>query len=411
MCAVSGGRDSMALLHLLSSLAEDVGFQVAAGHFNHQLRDTAGRDEDFVREWCRKHGIPFACGRGDVRGFAKREGLSIEDAARVLRYEFLENAAADLGADRIAAAHHREDNAETLLLHLIRGAGLQGLSGIPPVRGKIVRPLLNASRDEINAYIERYALPFVEDESNQDTAYTRNRLRLEVLPLLEEMAPGCGGRISRTAGLLREENQHIQSEADELLPAVKDSTISLPVPLLEEKDIVLKRRLVRGMALRLGGSLNLRQTDAVLNLKSNGFLDLPGGLCAVRTRQDLTLKLQSPPPSPLDLHEGVQIWGNWHVSVERRDAPAAETECCMVLRDRGEVLTIAPWDGSGRLKVENGCRTIKRLFADKGIPIGERDSHPALLADGKIVAVAGVAVDWDYRPAGGTVLQIVLQKI
>ena len=119
-----------------------------------------------------------------------------EDAARTLRYAFLEGAARDMGADRIATAHHREDNAETVLLHLLRGAGLQGLSGIPPVRGKIVRPLLEAGRADIDAYVERNGLPYVEDESNRDTAYTRNRLRLEVLPLLEEIVPGCGGRIA-----------------------------------------------------------------------------------------------------------------------------------------------------------------------------------------------------------------------
>lgn len=411
LCAVSGGRDSMALLHLLSALGTACGFQVAAGHFNHQLRDTAGRDEDFVREWCRKHGIPFTCGRGDVREFARREGLSIEDAARILRYVFLKGAAEDMGADRIATAHHREDNAETLLLHLIRGAGMQGLSGIPPVRGKIVRPLLEAGRDEINGYIEKNGLPFVEDESNRDTAYARNRLRLEVLPLLEEIAPGAAGRIAGTAALAREENGHVRREAEKLLPAVENDSVTLAVSVLNGQDEVLRRRLVRGMAQSLGVSLNQRQTEAVLKLGNGGFLDLPEGLCAVRTRRELTVKRLPPPLPPLVLREGEQVWGPWRVTLERRVGPAEETAGRVVLRDVGKPLTIAPWNGTGRLNVENGSRTIKRLFADRGISVGERMEHPTVLADGKILAVAGVAVDWNWHPAEGEAALVVTLRM
>lgn len=407
LCAVSGGRDSMALLHLLSALAGGIGFQVAAAHFNHQLRDSAGRDEEFVRDWCREHGIPFTRGQGNVREFAKREGLSVEDAARSLRYAFLREAAEDLGADRIAVAHHRDDNAETLLLHLIRGAGMRGLGGIPPVRGNIVRPLLEAGRDEIDAYIAKNALPFVEDESNQDPSYARNRLRLEVLPLMEQIAPGCAGRIAAAAALVREENEYIQKEADELLPAAYDGGITLPASVLHKTDEVLGRRLVRGMALRLGESLNRRQTDAILRLRNNCFLDLPGGLYAVRTRHELTVKRQSPSPPALALRKGCQIWGNWRVVVEHRECPVEETACRVVLRDTGETLTIAAWDGTGRLNVDNGSRTVKRLFADKGIPVGERTAHPAVLINGKIAAVFGVAVDWNYQPSAGEVALVV----
>ena len=152
LCAVSGGRDSMVMLRLLSALGVEGGFQVAAAHFNHRLRPTAGRDEGFVRDWCREQGIPLTCGAGDVADFAAREGLGVEDAARKLRYAFLESAARDMGADHIATAHHREDNAETVLLHLLRGTGLQGLGGIAPVRDAVVRPLLETSRAEIDAY-------------------------------------------------------------------------------------------------------------------------------------------------------------------------------------------------------------------------------------------------------------------
>lgn len=409
LCALSGGRDSMAMLHILSRLAEE-GFRVAAAHFNHRLRSAADRDEAFVRDWCRERDIPLTCGAGDVRTFAAREGLGIEDAARKLRYAFLETVARDMGADRIATAHHREDNAETVLLHLLRGTGLQGLGGIAPVRGKIVRPLLETSRAEIDEYVQRNSIPYVEDESNQDTHFTRNRLRLEVLPLLEEISPGCGGRIAAAAELLREENDHLRREAEALVPEAADGAVSLPVPVLDRQDKAIQRRLVRAMGQKSGVELTKAQTEAVLSLKSGGCLDLPEDLCAVRQPHRLILQKQSPLPPPLTLHDGAQDWGPWRITVRRSGDPPEEGPDRVILRDMVGELTIAVWDGTGRLAVENGSRTIKRLFADRGVPAERRKEHPALLLNGRIAAVFGVAVDREYRPQEeGTCLVITLE--
>lgn len=410
LCALSGGRDSMAMLHILSRLAEEEGFRIAAAHFNHQLRPTADRDEDFVRNWCREYEIPLTCGTGDVRAFAAREGLGVEDAARKLRYAFLETAARDMGAERIATAHHREDNAETVLLHLLRGTGLQGLGGIAPVRGEIVRPLLETSRAEIDAYVQRNTIPYVEDESNQDTHFTRNRLRLEVLPLLEEISPGCGARIAAAAELLREENEHLRREAEALMPEAADGMAALPAPVLDRQDKAIQRRLVRAMGQKLGVELTKAQTEAVLSLKSGGCLDLPEDLCAVRKPHRLILQKQSPLPPPLVLHEGGQDWGRWKITLERRTGPVENAPDQIVLRDTVGELAASVWDGTGRLTVENGSRTIKRLFADAGVPTERRREHPALLLNGRIAAVFGVAVDWEYRPQKeGTCLVITLE--
>ena len=398
LCALSGGRDSMALLHILSQLAEEGGFQVTAAHFNHRLRSTADRDEAFVRNWCREQGIPLTCGAGNVREFARRERLSVEDAARTLRYAFLETAARDMGAARIATAHHREDNAETVLLHLLRGTGLRGLGGIPPVRGRIVRLLLETSRREIDGYVARHEIPYVEDESNRDAAYTRNRLRLEVLPLLEEISPGCGARIAAAAELLREEDGHLRREAEALVPEAADGAVTLPVPVLERQDKAIQRRLVRTMGRKLGIELTKAQTEAVLSLKSGGCLDLPQDLCAVRKPHRLCLKKHAPFPPPLVLREGRQDWGHWRITLERRTGPVEGGPDRIVLRDTGGELTVAAWDGTGRLTVENGSRTIKRLFADAGVPIERRREYPAVLLDGTPVAVLKVAVDRACRP-------------
>lgn len=403
LCAVSGGRDSMALLSFLEQLAAEKGFILHAAHYNHMLRPTADRDEDFVRLWCADRHIPLACGTCDVRAWAREQGASLEDAARTLRYRFLEETADRVGAQRIATAHHVQDNAETVLLHLLRGTGLRGLGGIAPVRGRVVRPFLETDRRDIDAYVEENNIPYVEDESNADITFARNRLRIEVMPLLEKLAPGSTARIAGAAAILREEENHLAQESAGLLPPAEEDKISLPVNTLMSRDLAIRRRLVRSMAQQLGVGLTAAQTDAVLALGSGGFLDLPDGLQAYRQAHRLTLRRLSPPPEPLELHAGKQLWGGHmvRVALTAEGLPPEGNSAALSADKITGPLTIAAWDGTGRLAVENGSRSIKRLFADQGIPADQREEHPALYCDGKPVAVLGVAVDWAFRSQPG----------
>ena len=399
LCAVSGGRDSMALLHILLRLTAGTGVTLAAAHFNHRLRPAADRDEQFVRDWCAGHGVPFVAGSGDVRAHAA--GRGVEDAARQLRYAFLEETADRLGAERIATAHHREDNAETVLLHLLRGSGLRGLCGIAPVRGRIVRPLLEISRGEIDDYVAENHIAYVEDETNGDAAYTRNRLRLEALPLLEALSPGCTGRIAAAGGLLREEEEHLQREADALLPPGDGREMVLPALTLSGQDPAMRRRLVRTMGQRLGVTLTRRQVEAVLGLGSGGMVCLPGNLCAVRQAHRLTVRKTEPLPPPLLLAFGRQRWGPWQVTLRRTPSPETWGPDTLALDASAGALTVGAWDGTGRLAVENGSRTLKRLFQDRGIPAERRGERPVLYAGGRPVAALGVAVDGDLTPRAG----------
>ena len=413
LCAVSGGRDSMALLCFLEDMAEEEGFTLHAAHYNHLLRPTADRDEDFVRLWCADRHIPLACCTGDVRAWAREHGASLEDAARTLRYRFLEEAADRLGAQRIATAHHVQDNAETVLLHLLRGTGLRGLGGIAPVRGRIVRPFLETDRRDIDSYVEENHIPYVEDESNADTAFVRNRLRIEVTPLLEAIAPGCTARIAGAAGILREEENHLADECAALLPPVEADRVTLPINTLMGRDLAIRRRLVRAMAQQLGAGLTAAQTDAMLALGSGGFLDLPDGIQAFRQAHRLTLRRLPPPPPPLVLRPGRQLWGGrtLRVSEGAGGPPPQGIAAALAAREITGPLTIAAWDGTGRLAVENGSRSIKRLFADQGIPADQREEHPALYLEGRPVAVLGVAVDWSLRPRPGErTLTVVWEK-
>jgi tRNA(Ile)-lysidine synthase len=185
LAAVSGGSDSVALAHVLAALDASGDLQlVGLAHFNHQLRPAADADERFVAGVASSLDCPLIADRGDVAARAKRERRSLEDAARASRHEFLERARVDVKADVIALGHTRDDQAETFLLRLTRGAGFRGLAGMHPRNGAIVRPLLDCRRDELRAYLAARRIPFVEDESNADVGIPRNRVRAELLPLL-----------------------------------------------------------------------------------------------------------------------------------------------------------------------------------------------------------------------------------
>ena len=407
LCAVSGGRDSMALLHVLLEMSQREGFAVAAAHYNHRLRESAARDEALVREHCASLGLPFFSGNGDVRAYAAAHGTSIENAAREMRYSFLQNTAHECGADYIATAHHRQDNAETLLLHLLRGSGLNGLGGITPVRGNIIRPLLAADRAEIEAYIETNHIPYVEDETNQDTVYTRNRLRLDVLPLLEEIAPGCVSRIADTAFRLREDEDFLRQYCENLLP---EGAAEIPTSLLRGEHSAIALRLVRAAARRFGVELTATQTDAVLNLRRGGCLSLGGGVRAAHEGETLRFFRPCIPAEPMELTIGQHRWGEWDIEVRETEDEIAENANTVVLRGGLQTIKIAAWDGTGRLGVENGSRTVKRLLADHRISAAQRENCPAVYVGEALAAVFGAGTDIALRPMPGEMKLVISLK-
>lgn len=402
LAAVSGGRDSMALLHVLLELSTKLGFTVAAAHYNHHLRESAGRDEELVRGYCARRGVPLLCGGGNVRARAEENGSSIEDAAREMRYVFLRQAAEECGADFIATAHHRQDNAETVLLHLLRGSGLNGLGGIPSVRGNIIRPLLEADRADIDAYISENSIPYAEDETNQDTAYTRNRLRLDLLPLLEEIAPGSVRRIADAAGRLRADEDFLQQQSAALIPkAEENGCVCVSAKELSRQHGAISSRIVRGAARALGAELTAEQTDSVLRLKRGGCLSLGGNLRAAREGDILRFYRLPGALQPLTLYPGQQRWGDRIVTVYETNEEIAEDRSTVVLRAGLTDLVISPWDGTGRLAVENGQRTVKRLLADHGIGAAQREYCSAVFSGGTLAAVFGAGTELSLRAREG----------
>ena len=210
IAALSGGADSVALLHILISLKEEYNLYITALHFHHGIRgEEADRDAAFCRALCEEWGIPFSDARADVPYHAARTGESLELCGRRMRYHALEYYADELGGAKIATAHHMGDNTETVLLNLVRGSGIGGLCGIPARRGDIIRPLLCVTREEIEDYCRQNELSYVTDSTNLDDAYTRNKLRLNVLPALRQINPALDESVARMTAVMRDADEYL----------------------------------------------------------------------------------------------------------------------------------------------------------------------------------------------------------
>ncbi len=245
LCAVSGGADSMALLHRLWQRREETGVRLCAAHFEHGLRgEESLRDADFVSAWCAGRGIPCVVEHGDVAAYAAGHGRGVEEAARELRYAFLERTAAALGCRWIATAHTADDNAETVLLNLCRGTGAAGLAGIPPRRGNILRPLLDCTRAEVEEYLREYEIPHVEDSSNESDAYRRNLLRHKVMPVLRACNGAVSEAIGRMSDTLRQDEDCLSGQAEAFIRTWYDGG-SLPVRELNRLHPAIAARVLR----------------------------------------------------------------------------------------------------------------------------------------------------------------------
>jgi tRNA(Ile)-lysidine synthase len=307
LVALSGGSDSVALTLILRELAPNGGFSIAGvAHFNHRLRPTADRDEQFCRSFAARLDLPLVVGGLNVREYASRERLGIEEAARRSRYAFLHRVAADLGADQIAVGHTRNDQAETFLLKLARGAGLTGLGGIYPRRDALVRPLLNTSRGELRDYLRARDEAWMDDESNDDLANPRNRVRHRVIPELDASYGGpTSAAIARAAALAREDGALLEEIAEsrycELATVDADAVSFDAAQLLAEPGATRRRMLLKALRDVSGmREVALEHVDAatdILNGSSSGAdfpaarLELRRGKLVLQRKRDGNLGL------------------------------------------------------------------------------------------------------------------------
>ena len=411
--AVSGGPDSMVLLHLLSLLQEPLALRLHVAHLDHGLRGKEGeRDAAFVKDWAEKWGLSSTIGRVEVR---KTKG-SLQEAARRARYRFLEEVAKEVGASRIALGHTQDDLAETVLINLMRGAGLKGLAGIPPAReGWIIRPLIETSRREVLAYAESHGVPFVVDASNLSGRYLRNRIRLKLLPTLAGYNPRVVEALARAALILREEDAYLSTLAEEALSSLlKGEEAALPIPALEGLHPALRRRVLREAFLRVSGlSLSWGKTLALEGLLQapSGRLSLPGGAVALRGGEQLIFARKGAPegieavyPLPLEGEIELPAFGLLLrlklLPKEACDLKAASSFCAFFDPQKmEEPLTIRAWRPGDRFFPLGlgGSKKLQDFFVDLKIPRWRRRFTPLLLSGDQIAWVVGFRIDDRFK--------------
>ena len=418
LCALSGGADSMYLLCRLLEGRERYGWAVCAAHFNHGLRPTAQRDEDFARDWCEKRDVPFYTRRDNVAQYARREKRSVEEAGRILRYRFLEETARREGLDLIATGHHAGDNAETVLMNLIRGCGLNGLTGIRSRRGNIVRPMLEVGRSEIEAYLTEHGVPHVEDETNADPAYTRNKIRHRLLPLLEELNPQAAAHIAAAARRLGEDEALLAAQAAPLLEEGLDipGGLALPVRVVREAPRPLALRCCAGALDRTGlggGAVHLeRIVELALGEDPSARLHVPGG--SVWRQYELLVFSpggDSGPPPPAALTEGERTWGAWTASCAPAVCPAkAYVSPWEFYLRPGEYLIRSRREGDRVTLGQRPEKTVKKLMIEEKVPAGRREGVPVLDLGGRAAALGGFGPDRGHLAAPGEpALHIILK--
>lgn len=395
LCALSGGGDSVCLTHALATQVPELSLTVAAAHFSHGIRpDAAARELELCRELCRELSIPLHWGAGDTPAYAQAQHRSMEQAARTLRYAFLEQTADAWGADVIAVAHHQQDNAETVLLNLIRGSGSAGLEGIPPRRGRIIRPLLQCPQADIRAYLEAHGLQFVTDPTNLGTDNARAMLRSEVFPRLCQLNPEAAAHMTQTAETLRRQNETAALDAAALAASARQTAdgleLSLAALLRLSQDGAC--RALQQLQRRAGGQMltraQLEQIFSVCHSDSpSGQVSL-SGTRLVRRYDRLLLCAQSPPPVPEPVlleRCGRASFGGWDILVQPDDGSG--DGFCLPEQAVFPLLIRSRQTGDC-ISLPCGSRTLKKWMIDRKIPKDLRDITPILCHNNNILAVA-----------------------
>ena len=420
---VSGGTDSMCLLNLLNELSEKVGFSLHAAHFNHMLRGSeSDGDEAFVIEECGKLGIPLSVGSGDVSGEAARTGRGIEETGRDMRYDFFHRLSIELDGAKIATAHNADDQLETVLLRLVRGTGLRGLCGIPPVRGKIIRPLLCLTRDEIEQYNTGRSIAHREDSTNSDDTYSRNNIRLHVLPVLRKLNPSVSTACVETCGLLRKDESFLQSLADSFI-GENYLDGSLPAEKLCSLPFPVSSRVIRTLC---GSGIDSGHVKSVLILAASddpsASLSLPGMIL----RREYEKLVFSQLPKVSGIPESQLIPGSvlkipeagCLISCYEDIAPCGIYKSFTTFLFKfsaicGNITVRSRMTGDSiRLSENSGSKSLKRLFIDRKIPALKRSLVPVICDGRGPIAVPGIGCDIRVRPSpGDRVLKVTVEEI
>lgn len=423
LVALSGGADSSVLLDVLIKCREALGICVSAAHLNHMLRGKdADNDEAFVREKCEKLGIAFVSERIDITALAQKSGQSTELCAREVRYDFLRRTKTELRADKIATAHNANDNLETVIFNLSRGGGTDGMCGIPPVRGNIIRPLIFTSRREIEEYAACNGIEFCEDKTNAETVYTRNKIRHNIIPEILKINPAAIKNASRSSRILRDDADFLRKEA-----CLASKRVMTDESACEVKELCRIHPALFGRVCEILAAKAAKKENYVLeychvtalralceSAAPSGEVYLPGGVCARREYEKLLFEKaeECEVIAPLKLCEGEFRFGCLRVFVKK----TVKTEkinnsvntfliSCGKIQDslilRGRAV------GDEIKLPKRPAKSLKKLFIEKRIPKAQREKIP-VIADGEnIVAVYGIGTDERYIPQNGDEIYVI----
>jgi tRNA(Ile)-lysidine synthase len=416
LLAVSGGVDSMVLLHLFSRFREHMKLHLAVIHVNHQLRgEESEGDEKFVKEMSGFYGIPFYCEQIDVMAYAHELNLSKQLAARHLRYDCFERIRIQAGADVVATAHHADDNAETVLLNIMRGTGIHGLAGIPLKReaGCVIRPLLFATRKEIEAYAAEQGIKYRNDSSNRSMAYRRNALRHNILPMLQKRHPHIVQTLNHIARMMQDVNDKmgnvVSTTKHSLARKDLQGCLTLDIKRLKSEPDFLWDEIFVDLLHQLNIEPTEKKVHALHRLcmqPTGRRVELNGTFAACRDRDFIVFKstgLEQPMIRRVECGKSYDC-KNFLVSISTPESvPSAYTgthEVEYIDADRlGQQLVLRPWH-AGDWFIPLGMKKKKKLsdfFTDQKVPRYHKSSVPVLESDGVIVWICGRRLDDRFK--------------
>ncbi|MBS3766183.1 tRNA lysidine(34) synthetase TilS [Candidatus Bipolaricaulota bacterium] len=427
LISVSGGIDSTVLLHVLSDLKEEFELELSVAHLDHGIRGQASaRDAEFVRKEAKKMGLDSTIGKRPVEEVSEEKNLSLEEAAREIRYEFLSEVSEDLNSDYVALGHNRDDQAETILMHVIRGSGLRGLGGIEEVRGSYIRPLLKTSREEIKDYASAEELDYRRDGTNRDTSYTRNRIRHELIPELEgNYNPKIKETLTGLGSLAKEAQSFISGKAAELRKEIRTKKDEPGVHFsrdgLSGAHLYLKKVTIRQLIKEAKGDLkdvnsdHVRQVAEKLEEKpARTRLDLPGITfilrrevgCFAKNFSEETMgsfSYQIDHEDKLKLEEaGMELQFEVTPDPEKFNPDNFSADSLTEVVDWGKVersivvRNREPGDSFRPLGMD-GEKKLKDFFIDSKVPYERRDRVPLVCDSRSIIWVVGYQIDDRYR--------------
>ncbi len=419
--AVSGGEDSMALLTFLHKLAAKVHFQVVAVHINHNIRHTANSDARFVKQYCDEHLIEFVKYSVDVPGYSATNKVSIETAARVMRYECFDAAIKKYKLTKMAIAHHLNDQAETVLMHLFRGCGLDGASGMMPVRGVYIRPFLETKKSDIIAYNYRNNIPHVTDDTNEDNSFRRNYVRNMIMPLITKEWRAAPENLAAFAKIAARDSKFIANQCDMNGIVKEGNVVRIPLNRFYMPDSIITRVIYYGLELLgLRADVEIKHVNAIMTLSADGLngekVSLPHNAYAVKEYEYISLVRREARPEYKEYSFKVgktAIEGFGTVTVTKTISYKLAIQRGLCVIDASKLPKKAKWrfrlDGDMFEKIGGGTKKLNSFFTDKKVPARLRPTTPVLALEHEVYVVGDVAISEKVKTDRDTIDAYVLE--